>query len=40
MEEDRGQEPEVMGAGSLCEVGEERVGDGIPKGTGVGGNRK
>ena len=30
----------VMGAGSLQEAGEERVGDGIPKGTGVGRNRK
>ena len=31
--------PEVMGVGSLREVGEERVGDGIPKGAGARRNR-
>ena len=30
----------VKGLGSLQEAGEERVGDGIPKGTGIGRNRK
>ena len=29
-----------MGAGSLLEMGEERVGDEIPKGAGAGKNRK
>ena len=30
----------VMGTGSVREVGEERAGDGLPKGTWVGRNRK
>ena len=35
-----GGNPEVMRAGRVREAGEERAGDGIPKGTGVGRNRK
>ena len=31
---------EVMGAGSVQEAGEERAGNGIPKGVGAGGNRE
>ena len=33
---EQGRKPVVMGVGSLWEAGEERVGDGIPKGVGVG----
>ena len=41
VEADRGGgNPGVTGAGSVREAGEERAGDGIPKGAGVGRNRK
>ena len=39
-EGDGGREPGSTGAGSLQEAGKERVGEGIPKGAGVGRNRK
>ena len=36
----RGGNPGVMGAGTVEEAGEERAGDWIPEGAGVGRNRK